>query len=70
MPRCLRVLSIVAVELCLKGNVFCVIPMVVLVLMHHLNKGRLFELYRPRSVELAPGQYLNFYELKEEYRRR
>ena len=34
------------------------------------TKGRLFELYRPRSVELAPGQYLNFYELKEEFRRR
>ena len=34
------------------------------------TKGKLFERYRPRSVELAPGQYLNFYELKEEFRRR
>jgi arabinofuranosyltransferase len=33
------------------------------------EKGRLFKLYRPRSVELGPEQYLNFYELKEEYRR-
>ena len=28
----------------------------------------IFERYRPRSVQLAPGQYLNFYELKSEFR--
>ncbi len=28
----------------------------------------IFERYRPRSVQLAPGQYLNFYELKPEFR--
>ena len=28
----------------------------------------IFERYRPRSVQFAPGQYLNFYELKPEFR--
>ena len=28
----------------------------------------IFERYQPRSVQLAPGQYLNFYELKPELR--
>ena len=28
----------------------------------------IFERYRPRSVQLAPGQYLNFYELKPAFR--
>ena len=28
----------------------------------------IFERYQPRSVQLAPGQYLNFYELKPEFR--
>jgi hypothetical protein len=28
----------------------------------------IFKMYEPRSVEIAPDQYLNFYELKEEYR--
>jgi len=27
-------------------------------------------LYRPRSVEIAPGQFFNFYELRDEYRSR
>ena len=29
----------------------------------------IFERYRPRSVQLVPGEYLNFYELKKEFRR-
>lgn len=28
----------------------------------------LFKMYTGRSVKIAPGKYLNFYELKEEYR--
>jgi hypothetical protein len=28
----------------------------------------IFKMYAPRSVEIAPDQYLNFYEIKEEYR--
>jgi|ETNmetMinimDraft_15_1059895.scaffolds.fasta_scaffold64135_2 hypothetical protein len=27
----------------------------------------IFERYRPRSVQLTPGQYLNYYELKKEF---
>ena len=30
----------------------------------------IFEHYRPRSVQLIPGEYLNFYELKKEHRNR
>ena len=29
---------------------------------------RIFDRYQPRSVQFAPGQYLNFYELKPEFR--
>jgi arabinofuranosyltransferase len=28
----------------------------------------IFKMYAPRSVEIAPDQYLNFYELREEFR--
>ena len=28
----------------------------------------IFKMYEPRSVEIAPDQYLNFYELREEFR--
>lgn len=32
------------------------------------STGEIYSLYKPRSVRIAPGQYLNFYELREEYR--
>lgn len=32
------------------------------------DTGELNVLYEPRSVEIAPGQYLNFYSLRDEYR--
>ncbi len=28
----------------------------------------IFRMYAPRSEEIAPGQYLNLYKLKEEYK--
>ena len=28
----------------------------------------IFKMYAPRSVEITPDQYLNFYELREEFR--